>query len=374
MVNIIEATNRKYMRKFAQFPLDLYADCPYYVPAFFSEEMNICNIKKNPALEGCEIKCFLAERDGKIVGRVAGIIVHAYNKKADKKLIRFSRLDFIDDEEVSEALVGAVAKFGRERGMTEIHGPWDFNDTGKEGMQTSGYDSLGTFVTQYNYAYYIRHVERLGFTKEVGWTEYFIHPPKQLNPRITKIADFCLERYHLKEVEIKSMKTAIKRYAYRFFDVYNEVYGELYGTIELSPAVVKQTVKMFTMILLPRYLSIVVDENDFPVAMGVAISSIAQVMHDIKGKLFPFGFIKLLHAIKHPKRLELALVGISKEYRNKGLNAVMMRKIVQNALIEGVDGADTNPELETNVKVQALWDNFDEVDKMRTRQTYIMNL
>lgn len=347
------------MKEFVSFPLRLYKDCIYYVPQFYQDEMNIGNIKKNPALEGCELKCFLAKRNGKTVGRVAGIISRLYNEKVDKKYVRFSRIDFVDDAEVVKALISAVEAFGRERGMELIHGPWDFNDTGREGMLTEGFDLKSTYITQYSYEYYIKRLQEVGFQKEVGWVEYFIPRPKELNPRVSKLAEFCLNRYHLKEIEVKNVKKTAYRYGKQIFDVVNEAYAALYGTVHLSERVQKQILDSFTLAITPGYLSLIVDENDKLVGVGVAIVSIADAMRKSKGKLFPFGIFRLLHAIRHPKRIELALVAVSDEYRNKGLNAVMIRKIVTTALRDQVEGAETNPELENNVNVQAQWGVFD---------------
>lgn len=374
MIDIVEVTNKKLMRKFVRFPLELYKDCPYYVPALYMDELNILDEKKNPAAEGCRTKCFLAMREKKTVGRVAGIINDNYNAKSGKKFIRFSRIDFIDDEEVSAALIDAVEKYGRENGMETIHGPWDFNDTGREGMQMSEYDRMCTFITAYNYAYYPRHIERLGFVKEVGWKEYYIHSPKELNPRVDKIADYCLKKYELAEVPIKSVPKTIKKYGQQLMDLYNQAYAELYGTFELGPRAQKQVLDTFGAICRPEYVSLIVDKNDKIVGLGVAIPSVAKAVKRSGGKLLPFGIFRLLRAMKTAKTIELALIGVTDEYRNKGLNGVIMRKIVKNALERGVVGADTNPELETNANVQGQWDMFDKVDLTRIRQTYTKSI
>lgn len=369
MVKIVEAVTSAQMRAFARYPLELYKDCDYYVPCFTSDEKNIKNPKKNYAAEGCEVKCFLAEKNGRIVGRIAGVIVAESNRKFGEKKIRFSRFDFNGDEDVAEALLNKVAEFGKERGMTVIHGPWGFNDTDREGMLTSGFDRPATYATNYNYEYYADVVRKLGFKKESEWVEFAIYPGT-LDPKIYKAADFVQKRYGFVELNDKyPIKRIIREYGDLFFDCYNEAYKDLDCYVELKGKVKQNVITQFATVINQDYFSCILDPKTGKIAaFGVVIPAIGKIIKEHNGNLLASA-IPLLKAKKKPDALELTLIGVAPEYRNSGVNAMIITRIHRNIMKNGIKNVVCNPMLTTNAGILTQW-KWVEHEEIKRRATF----
>lgn len=369
MVKIVEAVTSAQMRAFARYPLELYKDCDYYVPCFTSDEKNIKNPKKNYAAEGCEVKCFLAEKNGRIVGRIAGVIVAESNRKFGEKKIRFSRFDFNGDEDVAEALLNKVAEFGKERGMTVIHGPWGFNDTDREGMLTSGFDRPATYATNYNYEYYADVVRKLGFKKESEWVEFAIYPGT-LDPKIYKAADFVQKRYGFVELNDKyPIKRIIREYGDLFFDCYNEAYKDLDCYVELKGKVKQNVITQFATVINQDYFSCILDPKTGKIAaFGVVIPAIGKIIKKHNGNLLASA-IPLLKAKKKPDALELTLIGVAPEYRNSGVNAMIITRIHRNIMKNGIKNVVCNPMLTTNAGILTQW-KWVEHEEIKRRATF----
>ncbi len=373
MIEVVEAKTRSQMKKFATFPILLYKGNPYFVPSFTADEKNVKNEKVNFAAEGCEVKCFLAYKDGRLVGRIAGIIVNASNEKFSQKRIRFSRFDFIDDEEVAAALLNAVADFGRSMGMNEMHGPWGFNDTDREGMLTFGFDRLSTYATYYNYEYYPRIMEKLGYRKESEWVEMKFSI-ENYDPRYGKLGEAVARRSGFRELAGKmSVMQIIRKYGDKFFDCYNEAYKDLDCYIELKGDTRKNVIKQFASIINIDYFSVILDEKtDKIAAFGVAIPSIGHVINKHKGSVIG-SLPGIIHAINHPKVLELTLIGAAPEYRNSGVTAMIIDRMWKNILKNGITEVVGNPMLTTNVKILAQWKNIPH-EIIKRRQTYLTEI
>lgn len=369
MVKIVEAVTSAQMRAFARYPLELYKDCDYYVPCFTSDEKNIKNPKKNYAAEGCEVKCFLAEKNGRIVGRIAGVIVSESNRKFGEKKIRFSRFDFNGDEDVAEALLNKVAEFGKKRGMTVIHGPWGFNDTDREGMLTSGFDRPATYATNYNYEYYADVVRKLGFKKESEWVEFAIYPGT-LDPKIYKAADFVQKRYGFVELNDKyPIKRIIREYGDLFFDCYNEAYKDLDCYVELKGKVKQNVITQFATVINQDYFSCILDPKTGKIAaFGVVIPAIGKIIKKHNGNLLASA-IPLLKAKKKPDALELTLIGVAPEYRNSGVNAMIITRIHRNIMKNGIKNVVCNPMLTTNAGILTQW-KWVEHEEIKRRATF----
>ncbi len=370
MIHVVEAISAAQMKKFALFPIKLYKKNPYYVPSFTSDEKNIKNEKVNFAAKGCDVKCFLAYRDGKIVGRIAAIIVREANEKYGEKKVRFSRFDFIDDEEVAAALLNAVIGYGKECGMDTVHGPWGFNDTDREGMLTSGFDQISTFATNYNYEYYPEIMKKLGYEKESEWVEYRFEI-KNYDERYSKIGEAVAKRSCFKEIAgTMPLKRLIRDYGDKFFDCYNAAYGNLDSYIEIKGDAKKSVLKTFASVINDKYLSFIIDEKtDKVAAFGVAIPALGYIINKHKGSALK-SLIGIIKEIKKPHALELCLVGVAPEYRMSGINAMIIDRIWRNVLKYGITDIVSNPMLTTNVNILAQWKNIPH-EIVKRRQTFI---
>ena len=370
MIKIKEVKGRKATRIFAAYPVRLYKDCPYYVPSLRSDEKATLNPKKNLYLQNNKCKAFLAYKDGKVVGRIAGLINYKENELSGKKMIRFSRFECIDDVEVFRALLNAVEKFGKENGMEIIHGPWGFNDTDREGMLTYGFDVRSTYSTNYYYPYFSKRMKELGFEDESKWQERTFVLPKEPLPRIDALSKKIKEKLGVVDVaQTMSLRRIIKRYGTKVFKVLNESYAHLDGYVPIEDKAIEGVLKQFAMIVNKRYISIMVDKNDDVAAFGIMLPSIARPLIKHRGRLFPFGFLGVLKCIKAPKQLEMGLMGVKKEYRNSGINAIIISDVLKNVIEDKIEWVESNPMLDSNVNIQQQW-KIVETKIIKRRQTY----
>ncbi len=367
MLEVREVKTKKEKLVFATFNTKMYQEVPQAIPKLIIDELNIFNPKKSPAYEYCRTKQFLAYQDGKCVGRIAGIINKAANEKWHTKKIRFSRVDFIDDEKVAAALFEAVENWGREEGLTEIHGPLGFNDMDQEGMLIEGFDEEGMFLTIYNYPYYKKHMESLGFVRDTDWVEFQVKIPKEPDERLDNLSAAVLRKFKLKLIEPKSRRQ-IKPFITKIFDLYNIAYENLYGTVELSYKQIMKYYDEFIMFINPEFTKLIVDENNQLVGFGLAIPTLNKAVRRSGGRLLPFGWYHLLRApYAKSKVLDLYMIGVLPHMQNKGLTAVLMNSMAASARENGFEIAETGPELENNHQVQALWKHYDTRQHKRRR-------
>lgn len=364
-VSIREVKGRKDLARFIRFPFSLYRGSRCWVPPLLFDERNTLDPAKNPAYEHCRVRLLLAEEDGRLLGRIAAIINEKYIQKWGNKYCRFGWLDFVDDPRVSAALLGAVESWARENGLEAVHGPMGFTDLDREGMLIEGFEELGTYSTYYNHPYYPRHLEALGYTKDADWIEFYIKAPKEIPEKVVRIQELVLRRSGLKLVPPK-LKTLVT-YAQRIFSMINEAYADLYGVVELTPKQIDMYVKQFFSFLHPAFTKVVIDDKDQVVAFGLAIPSISRALQRCQGRLLPFGILHLLWAMKHPRLIDMMLVAVKPEFQARGLPAILMSEITRNCLLLGVRGAETNPELESNTQVQAIWKHYDARQHKRRR-------
>ncbi len=370
-VTVREVSSRKELKDFIRFPFRLYRGNPYWIPPLLMEERNLLDRNKNPAYKHCRVRLLLAEKDGRLAGRVAGIINEKYIEKWGNRYCRFGWLDFIDDRGVSAALLGAVEAWARENGLAGVHGPMGFTDLDREGMLVEGFQERGTMATIYNHPYYPQHLEALGYAKDVDWVEFHVNAPEDIPEKVVRVQQLVLQRSGLRLVEPK-LKTLLS-YARQIFELINETYKDLYGVVELTLEQMEQYKKMYFSFLNPDYVKVVVDASDRVVAFGLAVPSMSEALQKSRGRLFPFGFIHLLAALKRPKEIDMLLVAVKPEYQARGLTAILMSEITRNGLKNGVRGAETNPELETNTQVQAIWKHYDTRQHKR-RRCYLKRL
>jgi len=373
-IQVKEVTTKRDLRRFVKFNIDLYKDCPYHVPGIIDEEIMTLSKDKNPAFETCEAIYFLAFKDDKIAGRIAGIIVHNSNEIWKENHARFGFVDFIDDNDVVDALFNAVIEWAKSKGITALHGPLGFTDMDHEGMLIDGFDKLGTMATIYNYPYYPQQLERMGFTKDQDWKEYKIYIPDAVPEKHLRIGEIVKKKYGLKVLKFKKRKE-IWNYAYKIFETLNAAYSHLYGFTPLTPKQIDYYVKMYIPMLRLDLVTLIIREADDAVAgFAITLPNLSTAMRKAKGSLLPFGFIYLLKALySKPKIIDLYLIGVLPEYRGKGVNALIFNDLIPEYIKLGSEYAESNPELETNNAVQAQWDYFRR-EHHKTRRAYIKKI
>lgn len=374
MIEVKQVLTKHEFKKFVKFPTWLYKNDKNYVPPIELDELNLTNPKKNASFEDSDAVYFLAYKDGKVVGRIAGIICHLYNKKNNTKRARFGRFDLIDDAEVAKALFDAVEGWAKSKGMVDIHGPLGFNDLEREGLMTYGFDKLGTFQGSYNADYYEKHVENNGYVPDARWVEWRMYIPKQVDEKVSRMSKIIEKRYGFYEAKFKNTKEILKKYGKKFFELLDECYADLYGTMPFSEKLVDQTIGLFKMVLDKKYISIILDKDGEMAGFGVGYASLARAMQKSRGRYLPFGIFRMLKAIKRPKALELALIAVKPKYQKMGVTAIIINNMMERIIKEGrIVYADTGGQLETNTKVINALDMIDR-DLIRKKVCYVKTL
>jgi len=366
-IRIIEVKGKSDLKKFVKFPLKLYKGSKEFVPSVIIDEMKTLSPDKNPAFDYCDAKLWLALRGKEVVGRIAGIINHKSIERWGKKSIRFGWIDFIDDEEVSAALLNEVVKFGKENGLQEIHGPLGFTDMDYEGMLVEGFNELGTLATIYNYPYYPKHMEKFGYEKEVDWVEFEIKVPEKIPEKADRVAKIVMEKLKVRVLDAKSKKDLIP-YGKDLFDLINVAFKDLFGFVTLSDKQIQYYIKQYLGFVSHHYTKIIIDENKKLAGFVIGMPSLTRALQKSRGKLFPFGFIHILRALGNSnKYIDLYLGAIRPDLQGKGVDALLMTEITRSSIQNKVISAETNIELETNVLVQSHWKYFDARQHKRRR-------
>ena len=378
-IEIKKVESRYDLKKFIEFHYNLYEGNPYDVPNLYSDDVNTLRKDKNAAFEFCEAEYYMAFKDGKMVGRVAAIINHRANEKWQQKRVRFGWIDFIDDMEVSAALLKAVEDYGRSKGMTEVVGPLGFTDLDPEGMLTWGFDQLGTMPTIYNYEYYPKHMEALGgFEVDNKYVEYKLYVPDTVPEKYTKIAKMIQKRYNLHIKKLTRTDIFKNGYGQKIFRLINETYKDLYGFSELTEKQINLYVEMYLPLADLSLITLVEDWNADKklVGVGITIPSLSRALQKCKrGRMLPMGWWHLLRAIKYHKTniVDLLLMGVLPEYRSKGANALMFADLIPRYQAYGFEWGESQVEMETNEGVQSQWDALNPV-MHKKRKCYIKKI
>lgn len=372
MITIKEAKTKKELTDFIKFSFELYKNNPYWVPPLINDELEGFDKDKNPAFENAEAKFYLAYRDGKIVGKTAAIINWQEVNQQGKKKVRFGWFDVIDDIEVTKALLEKVYEYGREKGMDHAEGPMGFSNLDKVGVLTEGFDQIGTMITWYNYPYYKEHFEKLGMTIEKEYHEsvfsFFDVDPAPFQKASTLIK----KRYNLRAVSFSSSKEVMP-YVDKMFDLFNKTYEKLSSFVAISDIQKEYFKKKYVGLINPEYIKFVEDEKGNIIAFTIVMPSFSEALIKAKGRLFPFGFIHLLKAIKNSKEVVFYLIGIDPEYQNKGVTAIIFDEYYKVFIKNNVQTCIRTPELEDNYAMHNLWKNFNPKIHKR-RKTYKKDL
>ena len=373
-VEIRKVATKKDLARFIDVHYDLYEGNEYDAPNLFFDEMNTLSKDRNAAFEFCEAEYFIAYKNGKAVGRVAAIINHRANSRWDRKDVRFGWIDFIDDLEVSGALLKSVEDWGREHGMNQIVGPLGFTDMDPEGMLTYGFDQLGTMTTPYNYPYYPQHMEKLGgWEKDNDYVECKLPIPDKVPARYAKISKMIEGRYGLRVKKLKNRKEVYEGgYGQKIFEVINTCYKDLYGYSELTQKQIDQYVEMYLSFVDYNIITLIEDStcDNKLVGIGITIPSLSRALQKCRrGRLFPFGWWHILRALKFHKTkvVDCLLVGVLPEYRMKGANALLFADLIPRYVSYGWEWGETQVEMETNHAVQSQWSELDVTVHKRRR-------
>lgn len=365
-VRIKEVKTSRDLHAFIKFPFSLYHNHPCWIPPLIFDERNTLSRDKNPAFDHCTARYWVAEREGKLVGRIAAIINHTYIDLWKRQTARFGWLDFIDDGEVFAALFDTAETWARSQGMTELHGPLGFSDMDREGMLVEGFDELGTMATLYNFPYYPRHMEQRGYTKEADWLEYEITVPAAIPEKALRIAAITGERRGIRVLPARTPK-AFLPYAHQIFEIINDTYADLFGFVPLTDKEIAYYVKLYFPNISPEYTKVLVDADDRVAGFVIGMPSLSKALQKANGRLLPFGFIHLLLAMKRPRNVDLYLGAIRKDLQGKGADALLITTLAESVIRNGIRSAESNVELEDNKLVQAHWKIFDRRQHKRRR-------
>lgn len=369
MITIKEVTTKRELKSFVHFPNALYKSNPYYVPQIESMDCDTLKPKKNHAFEVCEGKYWLAYNgEEEIVGRVAGIINHKYNEKTGEKTCRFGWIDFIDDRNVSKALMDTIEQYARANGMETISGPMGFMEFDAAGVLVEGFDKLPTAYGKYNAPYYESHLTALGYAKETDYVEYLIKVPEVIPERYARMAELVSIKNSLRQAPLSNRKDLMP-YLKGVFKCLNGAYAELHGFSELSDGQCEDLKKQFVTNINIDYVSIVLDSEDEVVGFGVALPSLSKAMQKANGSLLPFGWMHILKALRQNDTIDLLLIAINEKYKNKGVNAMIFHKFAQGITKNGIRFIESTRELEDNTSVQNLW-RYLEHDLIKRARTY----
>ena len=372
MIELREVQNRSDFREFLSFPYRLYRNHPYWVPPLYFDEKNTLSYSKNPAYKYCEARMWLVIEDGRTLGRVAAIRNDRYIEKWGNKYLRFGWLDFVDRNDGVDMLFDAVETWAREQGMSAVHGPLGFTDLDREGMLIEGFDERETLPMLYNYPYYPEHMERLGYGKDVDWLQFLVPVPDKLHEKFDRLKKVIMERNSLRLLEFSSSRE-LPKYGEQVFEVLNEAYSDLYGVVELDQEQVRNYIKQYFSFVRHEFIKIIVDENGDVIAFAVALPRLTEALQKAGGRLFPFGFVHLMRAMRHPSELVFYLIGIKPAYQNRGLNSILLTELYRECIDHGIHSVQTCGELEHNSNVVTLMKNF-EHRRNKRRRCYIKEL
>ena len=367
MTEVREVLSKKEQRQFVEFPVRLYKGNPCFVPPLYMDEMKMFR-KDFVYNDTCETVFFNAyDGDGKMTGRIAGIIQKAANEKNNEKRVRFSRIDGIDDPEVFRALLNAVEEWALKKGMDTVAGPLSFSDLEREGLLIEGFDQPSTFEEQYNAPYYQKHIEACGYVKEVDWTESRLYAPDEEDPSLQKTADFIMKRYRLHFGEARNVNEFLDKYADGFFEILDHTYKDVYGTVPFTPGMKKLMIDNFRLIIDMEHVMVVLDENERIVCFAICFPGIGEAVRKSDGHLTPLCIARILYTRYHGKVLDLGLMGVEEDWMNRGVPVVFVNKMIQALKNGKINVCETNLNLEDNYAIRNMWKRFKAVENKRRR-------
>ena len=357
-VKVVKADTKKTMDDFVALPRHIYKDCAQYVPDLDMDVRATFDPKKNAGLEFSDIQPFVAyDDDGRCVGRIAAIINRRANERWDVKTVRFGMIEFIDDINVSQALLNAVEEWGRTHGMNSVQGPMGISDFDKEGMLVNDFNLMGSMISIYNPPYYPRHMEQLGFVKEVDWVSFHIDVPKVVPEKFARVTSLVQRRFGLTFKKMTKDDLLAGGYGRKIFELLNIAYAPLFGFSELSDRQIEDFLKQYIPIVDTRLFTGVEDCDGRLVGIAITTHSLSLAMHKSRGKLLPIGWFHLLRSLKwkHEGVVDLMLIAVHPDYQGMGVNALFFADLIPIYNEYGITLAETGPQLEDNLKELSQW-------------------
>ncbi len=365
-IEIREVKNLKELKQFVKFPNQLYKNHPNYIPVIESQDIKTLSKSKNPAAQNCKTALWMAYKEGQPAGRIAGIIHQDFYYKWGKNYGRFGWMDFIEDFDVASALIETVENWAIENGVEALNGPLGFTDFDPEGLLVEGFDEMPTIIERYNYPYYGKYLEELGFTKHADWVEYEVKIPSALPEKVQRAAEFVINRYQLKVKKISKISDALP-YIDQVFDIINNIYGLIYGFVPINKEISNFYLTRFAPLIDPDLVSIITDKDDKVVAFAVTMPSYTEVFKKAKGNALKLKWL-LLKGEQHKTRTaDMYFIGVRPEYNSKGVSAALFYEIGRSLIAKGYTKAETNLEYESNYAVRSLWDHFEHRQHKRRR-------
>ena len=365
-ITVKEVSGKKEFKAFYQFQNKLYKDCSQYVPSLDADQKS--TLTSDPALEYCTRKMWLAYKGERVVGRIQAIVNPRYNEYYNLKRVRFGWFDFEEDIEIARALLNAAMAWGKEQGMTEVHGPLFYNTLGKQGMLVEGFENTPPYNCLYNYPYYVDFMEKLGFVKEVDWIQLRLNGSQGAPEKLQKMADILMKRYNLRLLDIKEIKGDLKKELIsKFFRIYNECFTAVHNFIPLTPKEIEKTGNAYFSLLKPELTCMVVDGNNDIAAFGLCFPSLSEALKKAKGSLFPFGWYHILKAYRKYDSIDLMLIGSNPAWAQKGLSAIYHNNLATNFKNLKLKYCYTNPQIDTNIGAIKVWESYEAEPFMRRR-------
>ncbi len=365
-IQIVEVLNQKQRKQFVDFQYQLYKNNKYWVPPIKSEEVNLITPDKNPSFDFCNAKFWLAVKDGKTVGRIGAIVNSLWMEKIEEKMGRITRLEFIDDFDVVEKLFTTAEEWLRSQGMLGVMGPLGFSNLDHSGVLVEGFEHLPCMASDYHFNYYQKHIENLGYKKEIDWLEFRITFPEVMPEKAIKLSEMIKKRYSLQSINFKT-RAELEPYREKIFKVFNDAFAGLFGTFRLPDKLINFYIEKYFPVLNPRYVKIILDKEGELAAFLVALPSLSKALQKAKGKLFPFGWWHLKNALEKPKEMDLMLTGVKPELQKFGLASILMQELWNTANSDGVRFVETTGMLENNSVAIQLWKSFDHIQHKRKR-------
>ncbi|MBQ8989385.1 MAG: N-acetyltransferase [Prevotella sp.] len=352
-----KVTSRQEMEDFVRLPQILYRGVSEYVPDLERDIAGIFQRKNNPGLEFADVQPFVAYRNDVPIGRIVGIVNRKANERWQQRVVRFGMIEFIDDLDISRALLDAVEQWGWELGMDTLQGPMGITDFDKEGMLVEDFHLPGTMNTIWNPDYYPRHMEALGFQKAVDWMQIRIQIPKEVPLRYSRTAQYVRQQMGLRVVKMGDAGIDPRHYAEQAMRLFNEAYKPIFGFSALSKAQIAAFLDRYLPILDRKLVPLVLNGQGEVVGAAVTIGSLSEALQKANGRLWPTGWYHLLKALKwkHEDTVEMLLVGVRPDYQGMGVNALFFDDLIPIYNQYGFKWAETGPQLEDNMRELSQW-------------------